>query len=90
MPGLEQIKMEGNKMKKRERIMQYVKEQIGVDLSAVRTDFTMKFERKNEIIIEYRELSKTDWRRVEILAVTKKVIRIEDVGVWGKMIALTA
>lgn len=77
-------------MKKRERIMQYVKEQVGVELSAVRTDFTMRFERKNEIIIEYQELSKTDWRKVEMLAATKNVIRIEDVGVWGKMIALTA
>mgnify|MGYP001115718656 CR=1 FL=1 len=77
-------------MKKIERIMQYVKEQVNVDLSEVRTDFAMKFERKNEIIIEYRELSKTEWRKVEVLAATKKVIRIEDVGVWGKMIALTA
>lgn len=77
-------------MKKRERIMQYVKEQVGVDLSAVRTDFTMRFERRNEIIVEYRELGKADWRKVEMLAATKKVIRIEDVGVWGKMIALTA
>lgn len=77
-------------MKKRERIMQYVKEQVNVDLSTVRTDFTMKFERKNEIIVEYRELSKADWRKVEMLADSKKVIRIEDVGVWGKMIALIA
>lgn len=77
-------------MKKRERIMQYVKEQVNVDLSKARTDFTMKFERRNEIIIEYREMSKEDWRKVEMLAASKKVIRIEDVGVWGKMIALTA
>lgn len=77
-------------MQKRERIMQYVKDQINIDLSAVRTDFTMRFERMGEIIIEYRELSKTDWRKIEMLAATKKVIRIEDVGVWGKMIALTA
>lgn len=77
-------------MQKRERIIQYVKEQVGVNLSEVRTDFTMRFERKNEIIVEYRELSKADWRKVEMLAATKKMIRIEDVGVWGKMIALTA
>lgn len=77
-------------MKKRERIMQYVKEQIGIDLTAVRTEFTKQFERRNEIIVEYRELSKADWRKVEMLAATKKIIRIEDVGVWGKMIALTA
>lgn len=39
-------------MEKRERIMQYVKEQVGVDLKAVRTEFTMRFERRNEIIIK--------------------------------------
>ena len=77
-------------MKKRERIMQYVKEPVNVDLSTARTDFTMQFERKNEIIIEYRNLSKSDWRKVEMIAATKKVIRIEDIGVWGKMIALTS
>lgn len=70
--------------------MQYVKEQVNVDLSTARTDFTMQFERKNEIIIEYRNLSKSDWRKVEMIAATKKVIRIEDIGVWGKMIALTS
>ena len=74
---------------KREIIIQYVKEQVEVDLATVRTDFTKQFERRNEIIVEYRELSKADWRKVEMLAATKKVIRIEDVGVWGKMIALT-
>ena len=75
---------------KRERIIQYVLNQVGVDLSKARTDFTKQFERKNEIIVEYKELSKPDWRKVEMLAASKKVIRIEDVGVWGKMIALTA
>lgn len=77
-------------MTKRERIMRYVKEQVNVDLSEVRTDFAIKFERRNEIIVEYREMGKADWRKVEMLAASKKVIRIEDVGIWGKMIALTA
>lgn len=54
------------------------KKQVNVDLSAVRTDFKMKFERRNEIIVEYGELDKSDWRKVEILAATKKIIRIED------------
>lgn len=71
----------------RKKIIEYVKNQIGVDLDQFRTDFSKRWERENEIIVEYREMSKSQWRNVEILAV-KSRIRIESVGVWGKMIAL--
>lgn len=68
------------------KIIAYVKNQIGIDLEQYRTDFSKKWERENEIIVEYREISKSQWRNIEILA-AKGRIRIESVGVWGKMIA---
>lgn len=70
----------------RKKIIDYVRTQINIDLDQFRTDFSRKWERENEIIVEYREMSRSQWRNVEILA-TKGRIRIEDVGVWGKMIA---
>lgn len=73
-------------METRKKIIDYVKEQMGIDLDKFRTDFSKKWERENEIIVEYREMSRSQWRNVEILA-TKGRIRIESVGVWGKMIA---
>ena len=72
----------------RKQIIEYVKNQININLEPYRTDFTKKWERENEIIIEFREMAKTDWRKVELLASMKNSqIRIENVGVWGKMIA---
>lgn len=72
----------------REKIIAYVKNQINVDLQKYRTDFSQKWERENEIIVEYKEIPKTIWRNIELLANSKNSkIRIESVGVWGKMIA---
>lgn len=72
----------------REKIIAYVKNQINVDLQKYRTDFSKKWERENEIIVEYKEIPKTIWRNIELLANSKNSkIRIESVGVWGKMIA---
>ena len=72
----------------REKIIEYVKNQINVDLQKYRTDFSQKWERENEIIVEYKEIPKTIWRNIELLANSKNSkIRIESVGVWGKMIA---
>lgn len=73
-------------MDARKKIIDYVNTQIGVDLDQFRTDFSKRWERENEIIVEYREMTRSQWRNVEILAV-KGRIRIESVGVWGKMIA---
>ena len=73
-------------MEIKKKIIAYVKAQMGVDLAQFRTDFSKKFERENEIIVEYREMSRSQWRNVEILA-SKGCIRIESVGAWGKMIA---
>ena len=73
-------------MKTKKKIIDYVKNQMGIDLDQFRTDFSKKWERENEIIVEYREMSRSQWRNVEILA-TKGRIKIESVGVWGKMIA---
>lgn len=71
----------------REKIIAYVKNQINVDLQKYRTDFSKKWERENEIIVEYKEIPKTIWRNIELLANSKNSkIRIESVGVWGKMI----
>lgn len=72
----------------RKQIIEYVKNQININLEQYRTDFTKEWERENEIIIEFREMAKTDWRKVELLASMKNSqIKIESVGVWGKMIA---
>lgn len=72
----------------RNKIIEYVKKQINIDLDFYRTEFTKYWERENEIIIEYREMPRTDWRNVELLASSPNShIRIENVGVWGKMIA---
>ena len=71
----------------KKKIIDYVKNQLNIDLDQFRTDFSKKWERENEIIVEYREMSRSQWRNVEILAL-KGRIRIEDVGVWGKRIAL--
>jgi hypothetical protein len=73
-------------METKQKIIDYVKTQVGIDLDNFRTDFSKKWERENEIIVEYREMSRSQWQYVETLA-TKGRIRIESVGVWGKMIA---
>ena len=70
------------------KIIEYVKNQIGIDLEKYRTDFTKQWERENEIIIEWREMAKADYRKIELLAASKHShIRIESVGVCGKMVA---
>ena len=72
----------------REKIIAYVKNQINVDLQKYRTDFSQKWERENEIIVEYKEIPRNIWRNIELLASHRNSkIRIESVGVWGKMIA---
>jgi hypothetical protein len=73
-------------METKKKIIDYIKAQLNVDCDQFRTDFSKKWERKNEIIVEYREIPRSQWRNIEILA-TKGRIRIESVGVWGKMIA---
>lgn len=73
----------------RKTIIEYVKNAVNVDLEKYRTDFTKSWERENEIIVEYREIAKSDWRNIELLASGRNSrIKIENVGVWGKMIAL--
>ena len=72
-------------MTAKKEIIEYVKKQMGIDLDQYRTDFSKKWERKGEIIVEYREMKKSQWWNIEILAI-KGRIRIESVGVWGKMI----
>ena len=72
----------------RNKIIEYVKSQVNVDLEIYRTDFTKQWERENEIIVEYREIPRKIWRNIELLASHRNSkIRIESVGVWGKMIA---
>lgn len=72
----------------RDRIIDYVKAQISIDLETYRTDFAKQWERKDEIIIEFKEMSKTDFRKLELLVKSPNSrIRMESVGVWGKMIA---
>lgn len=72
----------------RNKIIEYVKGQTNVDLEPYRTDFTKRWERKNEIIVDYRNIPRNAWRNIESLANSKNSkIRIESVGVWGKMIA---
>lgn len=72
----------------RDKIIEYVNTQIGINLKKYRTDFTRRWENENEIIIEWREMKKTDFRKLELLAASKNShIRIENVGAWGKMIA---
>lgn len=73
-------------METKRKIIGYVLSQIGIDLDQFRTEFSMQWEREDEIIVEYREMSSSQWRNVEILA-TRGRIRIESVGVWEKMIA---
>ena len=70
------------------QIISYILNQVAIDIEPYRTDFTKQWERPDEIIVEYREIPKFKWRRVEMLATRKNArIRIESVGVWGKMIA---
>ena len=73
----------------RNKIVEYVKNQINVNLENYRTDFTKQFERKDEIIIEWREMNANDFRNFELLASSKNSkIRTESVGVWGVMVAM--
>lgn len=72
----------------RKQIIEYIKAQVGVDVEAYRTEFTKRWERENEIIIEWREMPRKQRQLVEYLASrTNALIRLEGVGVWGKMIA---
>ena len=52
---------------KREQIIEFIKNQIGVNVDDYRTDFTKQFERKDEIIIEWREMPRKDFRNLELL-----------------------
>lgn len=71
-----------------DKIIEYVNKQIGIDLEKYRNNFTKRWENENEIIIEWREMKKTDFRKLELLVASKNShIRMENVGAWGKMIA---
>ncbi|MBQ9943797.1 MAG: hypothetical protein IJO67_05500 [Clostridia bacterium] len=73
----------------RQYIISYVETQTNVNLERYRTDFAKRWERPDEIIVEYKEIPKSLWRRVELLASKQNPkIRMEHVGVWGMMIAL--
>lgn len=73
----------------RQYIISYVDTQTGVNIERYRTDFAKRWERPDEIIVEYKEIPKSLWRRVELLASKKNsIIRMEHVGVWGMMLAL--
>ena len=73
----------------RNKIVEYVKNQINVNLENYRTDFAKQFERKDEIIIEWREMNTNDFRHFALLVSSKNSkIRTESVGVWGVMIAM--
>ena len=86
-PGNRPTTRKETKVETKQKIIDYVKTQLGIDLAKFRTDFSKRWERQNEIIVEYREMPKTKWRNIELLANNGR-IRIESVGVWGKMIAL--
>lgn len=73
----------------RNKIIEYVKNQINVNLEKYRSDFTKQFERNDEIIIERKEMDRKDFRNLELLASSKNSkIRTENVGVWGVMVAM--
>lgn len=73
----------------RNKIIEYVKNQINVNLENYRSDFTKQFERNDEIIIEWKEMDRKDFRNLELLASSKNSkIRTENVGVWGVMVAM--
>lgn len=73
----------------RNKIIEYVKNQINVNLENYRSDFTKQFERDDEIIIEWKEMNRKDFRNLELLASSKNSkIRTENVGVWGVMVAM--
>lgn len=73
----------------RNKIIEYVKNQINVNLENYRSDFTKQFERNDEIIIEWKEMDRKDFRNLELLASSKNSkIRTEIVGVWGVMVAM--
>lgn len=73
----------------RNKIIEYVKNQINVNLENYRNDFTKQFERNDEIIIEWKEMNRKDFRDLELLASSKNSkIRTENVGVWGVMVAM--
>lgn len=73
----------------RNKIVEYVKNQINVNLDNYRTDFAKQFERQGEIIIEWKEMNKNDFRNLELLSHSKNSkIRTESVGIWGVMVAM--
>ena len=73
----------------RNKIIEYVKNQINVNLENYRSDFTKQFERNDEIIIEWKEMDRKDFRNLELLASSKNSkIRTENVEVWGFMVAM--
>jgi len=64
-----------------------IKHQIGVDVEKYRTDFAKQWERKGEIIIERKEMPRTDFRKLELLASGKQSrIGMLPIGVCGTMI----
>lgn len=73
----------------RNKIVEYVKNQINVNLDNYRTDFAKQFERQGEIIIEWKEMNKNDFRNLELLSHSQNSkIRTESVGIWGVMVAM--
>ena len=71
----------------KQKIIEYVLNQINLDLEQYRTDFTRQFERTDEIIIEYKEIPRNSYRNLELLCYKpESKLNMEDVGVFGKMI----
>ena len=73
----------------KEKIVDFVKKQVSVDLDQYRTDFTKRFERRSFIIVDVEKIPKAAWRNVETLACCpySTNIRIESFGTWGKVIS---
>lgn len=81
-------------MKTSTEIINFIKEQAGVDLNQYRDDTTRRFDREKSrkgeryFCVDWKSIPKTDQRRIELLEnqYGNQIFNMDEMGAWMKRI----
>lgn len=82
-------------MKTSNEIINYIKDNTGVDLNQYRDDTTRRFDREKSrksercFCVDWKSIPKTDQRKIELLEnqYGKQVFSMDEMGAWMKRIS---
>lgn len=76
--------------KKQQKIIDYVQQQTNIDLNQWRTNFTAKFEKKNFVLVYWKDMPKNTKYEIEHLSLSypdnPNHIALQELGAWGMMV----